>query len=263
MYFEVSNNEKNPIVCNVPHSGTVIPEEFKGDFTLNETELQDEVLYMADNYTDILYGELLFISSFIISKISRVVLDIERLENMEDEPMSKVGMSALYTRTSNGSLLRNISKENKKMLGKVYKDYHAAFLGLVNGSLLRSNMAIVIDCHSFPSTPRVYEPEQEVNRPDICLGVDKYHTPQELVTILKSSFEEVGYSVGINTPFAGSIVPLSLYKKDKRVISVMIEINRKLYMHEETFEKTSNFSEVSKAISRCVITSLNQFVKTI
>ncbi len=261
MYFEVSENNNSPIICNVPHSGTVIPEEFKNDFVITDKDLNEEVLYMADNYTSSLYAELLYVSSSVISKISRVVLDIERFQNEEDEPMSKVGMSALYTRTSGGDVLRNISIDNKKALEKMYKDYHDSFTQLVSSSLLKNNKAVIVDCHSFASVPRVYEPEQDMNRPDICIGADEYHTPQEFVDILKHTFEKLGYHVEINTPFAGSIVPLDYYKKDTRVISIMIEVNRKLYMNEETYEKNNNFTQVSKDISRSVITSLNQFVK--
>lgn len=261
MYFEVSENKNSPIVCNVPHSGAIIPEEFRGDFVLNQNDLDKEVLYMADNFTNSLYGELIYVSSSIISRISRVVLDIERFQNEEDEPMSKVGMSALYTRASGGDVLRNISEENKIALEKIYKEYHGAFTKLVDDSLIKNDKAIIIDCHSFPSVPRVYEPEQELNRPDICIGVDEYHTPKELVEILKVQFEKLGYRVEINTPFAGSIVPMDYYKKDKRVTSVMIEVNRKLYMNEGAFEKVENFSQISKDISRSVITSLNQFVQ--
>ncbi len=260
MYFEVSENKNSPIICNVPHSGTVIPKEFRSDFVLNQEELDKEVLYMADNFTNYLYGELLYVSSSIISRISRVVLDIERFQNEEDEPMSKVGMSALYTRTSDGEILRNISGENKIALEKIYSDYHDAFTKLVSDSLTQNNRAIVVDCHSFPSIPRCYEPEQEMNRPDICIGVDEYHTPKELVEMLQNNFEKLGYRVEINIPFSGSIVPMNYYKKDTRVVSVMIEVNRKLYMDEETFKKVENFSRISKDISRSVIISLNQFV---
>ena len=109
MYFESSENKNSPIICNVPHGGVLIPYEFVSDFSLSKDELEQEVKYMADNYTDNLFSELINISSFIKSKISRVVLDIERFKEEENEPMSKVGMSALYTKTSNGKILRNIS----------------------------------------------------------------------------------------------------------------------------------------------------------
>lgn len=259
MYFEVSENNNSPIICNVPHSGTIIPKEFKEDFVLTEKDLDKEVLYMADNFTNYVYVELLYVSSYIMSKISRVVVDIERFQNEEDEPMSKVGMSALYTLTSNGSILRTISDSNRHVLEKMYKDYHDSFSQLVNNSLVKNNTAIIVDCHSFASVPRVYELEQDSNRPDICIGVDDFHTPKRLVDILKHNFEKLGYRVEINTPFAGSIVPVPYYKKDTRVISVMIEVSRKLYMNEETYQKNKDFTQVSKDISRSVITSLNQF----
>lgn len=261
MYFETSENNNSPIICNVPHSGIAVPEEFKKDFVLNEEELQKEILYIADNYTDQLYAELLHVSSFIKSKLSRMVLDIERFKNEEDEPMSKVGMSALYILTSSGKILRNISEVNKNKLENIYDDYHNTFTNLVNRTLEKNNVAIIVDCHSFPSKPRGYESDQENDRPDICIGIDSYHTPKELTEILKNNFEEIGFSVKINSPFSGSIVPLEFYKKDKRVVSVMVEVNRKLYMNEENFEKLNNFSEVGRSISRCVIKSLNQFVK--
>ena len=259
MYFEFSENYNSPIVCNLPHSGTLVPEEHRESFVIKEDELRKEIEYMADNYTDTLYGELLNVSSYIKLLVSRVVIDIERFKDERDEPMSKVGMSALYTRTSRGEVLRVIEEEKRQDLEKIYDEYHALFTNLVSQSLSNHNTAFIIDCHSFPSIPRVYEPDQKIPRPDICIGVDEYHTPQALVDILKDNFETLGYLVEINSPFSGSIVPLAYYKKEKRVVSVMIEVNRKLYMNEETFQKLKIFPEVSKVISRCIIKSFNQF----
>ena len=39
-----------------------------------------------------------------------------------------------------------------------------------------------------------------------------------------------GYTVSVNSPFAGTLVPMRFYQKDARVSSIMIEINRRLYM---------------------------------
>ncbi len=261
MYFETGENDNSPIICNVPHSGNLIPSEFIDDFSLSPNELDEEVKYMADNYTDQLYAELLYVSSFIKSKLSRIVLDIERFKNEADEPMSKVGMSALYTRTSDGKILRNISPTSKNKLENIYEDYYNTFTNLVSSVLEKNNIAVIVDCHSFPSKPRSYESDKEDNRPDICIGVDDYHTTEGLMNLLKNNFEEVGFSVKINSPFSGSIVPLKFYKKDKRVVSVMIEVNRKLYMNEDTFQKLKNFSGVGNSVSRCVIKSINQFLK--
>ncbi len=59
----------------------------------------------------------------------------------------------------------------------------------------------------------------------------------------------------MNNPFSGTIVPLKYYSKNINVHSVMLEINRSLYMDEVTGKKKENFSRVKqdiiKAISLC------------
>jgi N-formylglutamate amidohydrolase len=259
--FDISVNKNSPIICNVPHSGVFIPEGYKKDFILNSEELTYEVKHMADNFTNILYGELLNISSYIKSNLSRLVVDIERFADEDNEPMAKVGMSAFYTKTSSGVILRNISEDNSIKLKSIYEKYHNTFTELVKDSLDIFNEVIIVDCHSFSSQVRSYESDKNQNRPDICIGADDFHTPKILVDILKSNFEELGYSVEINSPFSGTIVPLEYYKKDHKVLSVMIEVNRKLYMNERTFSKLDNFNIVASKISRTIIKSLNEYIK--
>lgn len=259
MYFNYKENKQNPIICNVPHSSTKIPSEFLDEYVLPYPLLRQEALDMADLYTNLLYQDLLFVSSSSISDLSRIVVDTERFSNDEDEPMSNVGMSAFYTRTSTGEVLREISIQNRELLQKIYNEYHETFIRMVSSSLDTHGVAIIVDCHSFPSVARIYEPDQADNRPDICLGTDEYHTPVQLVELLQNNFKKAGYRVAINSPFTGTIVPSKYYHTEKKVISVMIEVNRKLYMNENTHEKFKDFSSISKRISRCVIQSLNEF----
>jgi N-formylglutamate deformylase len=70
--------------------------------------------------------------------------------------------------------------------------------------------------------------------------------------ILKAAQRE-GYSVAVDIPFAGALVPLSAYGKDRRVSSVMIEVNRRLYMDEITGRKTENFTSVQAAVGRLIV----------
>jgi N-formylglutamate amidohydrolase len=70
----------------------------------------------------------------------------------------------------------------------------------------------------------------------------------------------LGYKTLINSPFKGTIVPLNYYQKNKKVLSVMLEINRSLYMDEATGQKNSNFNKEKKDIFNS-IKSLNQTFK--
>ena len=54
-------------------------------------------------------------------------------------------------------------------------------------------------------------------------------------------------SVKINTPFAGALVPIKYYQQDARVQSVMIEINRSLYLASGC-EKSECFHKVQSII---------------
>ena len=88
-------------------------------------------------------------------------------------------------------------------------------------------------------------------RPDICLGADADFTPEDLLGFAKEYFSQQGLRVAVNTPFAGALVPEPFYSlKDKRVHSLMIEVNRSLYMNERTGQKQATFHEIQSILQR-------------
>ena len=54
--------------------------------------------------------------------------------------------------------------------------------------------------------------------------------------------------MGIDWPYTGSMVPTKHYKKDKRVSSILIEINRRLYLEEGSNNKSNGYSQIKLAI---------------
>ena len=93
------------------------------------------------------------------------------------------------------------------------------------------------------------------------LGIDKFHTPKELIKSLVSNFQKNNFSVKVNYPYKGTIVPLKYFQKNKKVNSILIEVNRKLYMNEESFEKKRNFNQMSNKICKIIIDSTKQFYR--
>jgi N-formylglutamate amidohydrolase len=89
----------------------------------------------------------------------------------------------------------------------------------------------------------------------VCLGTDDYHTPEWLLDRALDLFRGFFDSVAVNRPYSGSIVPED-YLRDDRVLSIMVEINRALYMDETTGAKLPCFDgtriKVRKAITRLV-----------
>ena len=64
----------------------------------------------------------------------------------------------------------------------------------------------------------------------MCLGTDPDHTPSELIGLAREIFVDVDGGVAENTPFAGTYVPMTHYRTDPQVVSIMIEIRRDLYL---------------------------------
>jgi N-formylglutamate amidohydrolase len=160
-------------------------------------------------------------------------------------------MGAVYQHTHEGEPLRGpISEAQRKELMEVfYFPHHNALLSSVERLLSIHNRAIVVDAHSFPSQALPYEIDQTAERPEICIGTDDFHTPELLLSCLQDAFQAAGFTVSINTPFSGALVPLRYYRIDARVSSVMIEVRRDVYMDEMTGEKLPGFIEASNRIT--------------
>ena len=261
-YFSYKLTKKLPVICNIPHSSIVIPKKFLSDFSLSKRDLSKEVRFMADLYTDKIYKNLFDDFGFILSKVSRIVVDIERFSDDNREPMSEVGMGVLYTKTSDGRDLRKVEKKRKKeYLDELYKPYHEQLDSMVKKDIKEKGKCLIIDCHSFPSKDREYDSDKKLNRTDICIGTDNFHTPIKLKKLLKSNFEKAGFTVKYNSPFSGTIVPMAFYNKNKNVNSVMIEINRKLYMNEDNFTLNYDCQDFSKKVCNIIKNSVSDFLK--
>jgi len=249
------------MIFHIPHSSKEIPKDQITPFFLDSQELDNELIVMTDSYTDELFGShAKDFDETIIFPISRLVVDPERFLDDKAEPMASRGMGVIYTKTSCRNLLRKIpsTKERNHLINKFYHPHHNLLTISVKNTLLQRKHALIIDCHSFPSKPLLYEEDQNPERPDICIGIDNFHTNHNLVEILVESIKSVGWNYAINQPFSGTIVPMDFYHKDNRVESIMVEINRRLYMNELTGEKNPLFEGCKKNIET-IITSVRSY----
>jgi len=241
-----------PVIASIPHSSTFIPDSVRDTLVLDDQDLQTELLKMTDWYVDELFSCVTeFGGVTVVYNHSRLVVDPERFEDDSKEKMASKGQGVIYTHTSDGGKLREnppAGKEREELLDRYYRPYHKA-LETETQSLLDSfGKCLILDCHSFPSRPLPYELNQDPERPDICLGTDPFHTPTALVEAVEAFFGERGLTTAHNMPFGGTYVPFKFLGKDQRVSSLMIEVNRKLYMNEETGARLPAFEEFEQSI---------------
>lgn len=249
----IAGDPESTVVIHVPHGSTEIPSAFVDLFRLGREQLFAEAEIMADLNTDEL-GKLASRKATIkpwlfINKISRLVFDPERFDD-DSEIMNSVGMGVVYTKTSDQKVLREITGADRfELIERYFQPYSAALQDLVASRLEAKGKVTIIDLHSYAVDPLPYELNQQGERPAICLGVDEFHTAPELVDQAAESFAALG-SLAINTPFAGTYVPLKFYQTEPRVQSIMLEIRKDTYEHTDI--KSSKFDHTAKAIAAFV-----------
>jgi len=218
----------SPVLIHLPHAATEIPEPVRRDLLLDDTELAAELAAMTDSGTEqvgrLAAGLARTRPWLAINRFSRLVVDPERFPD-EREEMLRVGMGAVYTRTSARRPLRDQQGDFGDLLDTYYRPYGEAIADLVDARLVAAGRAIILDLHSYPRDPLRYELHPDRRRPMTCIGTDAFHTPDPLRAAVRDAFAPLG-SVAYDEPFAGCYIPLRQYRKTLRVTGAMIELRR-------------------------------------
>lgn len=243
------------VLVHIPHSSMEIPPQYKPCFQISPIDLERELLRMTDRYTD----ELAEWKDRLVFRISRLVCDVERFRDRQMESMTGKGMWVCYTHTSDGRQLKHVSPEHEdEILSQYYDSHHDCLLSMANERIQAHGHCLIVDVHSFPEVPLLYEQHQDARRPDICIGTDDFHTPGKLMHFSEQFFAGCGYSIAFNHPYSGSITPLTMYRRESRLLSVMIEMKRSIYMDEATGAKNTEFDKLKACVGE-YLTRLDNF----
>ncbi len=238
-----------PLLVHLPHDATAIPPDERGDFLLSAEALRAESLRLTDAHTAALYAEGLAPDDFIRAEVSRLVVDVERFADDAQEPCAKVGMGATYVRTADGRPLRALTPQRRaELMDRHYWPHHRALDAAAAARLARFGRCLILDAHSYPTGPL---PTQLASgpSPEIGVGTQPGHTPPPLRDLVLEFFSARGYSVGVDVPFSGSMVPNSCFGREPRLWSVMIEVRRDLYMDETTGDRHAGFARTQALLT--------------
>ena len=236
-------------ILHIPHSATAIPPELRSTLLLTDAELATELNAMTDAFTAELF-ETTVPAVRCVYPVSRLVADPERFADDEEEPMAARGMGVIYTRTSQGRPLRAAPEEPTRsaLLARYYRPHHDALTQATDTALAAHGRCRILDCHSFAAVALPYELDQAHDRPDICLGTDAFHTPAALYDKAHALFAAAGFTVARDRPFAGTFVPGKHYRKTRAVESLMIELNRGLYLNVEDGTRNAGFTALRQVL---------------
>lgn len=221
---ETIEKSYNNILLNIPHASVAGLGYTKWD---DKVGLIQEVRKWTDWYTDLIFipDERPGVKS-ITADYSRFVVDVERLE---DDPLDNIGQGIVYTQFN--GIKRAVDEEERRGIMAYYYAYLKQLKGMLN------EHSLLIDCHSFPS---------DMSEVDICIGVnDDWSRPTDFVIGLVSEvFKQAGFSVSVNHPYSNAIAPQMDFTYD----SIMIELNKRIYMNEQTLELQESANKVRAAL---------------
>ena len=245
------------VVLHIPHDSTVIPYSVRDQFLLGDDELDMELARITDHHTfDLFAGPG---AQIVRAPVSRLVVDVERFRDDADESMSRKGMGAVYTATSQMTPLRRTlcPEEREDLMRNYYDPHHRRLEAVVDKAIDSHGRCLVIDCHSFPDHPLPYEQTtSSAVRPDICIGTDEFHTEECLGSAFIHEFRNAGFTVALNTPFSGALVPGSRYRINRRVQAIMVEVNRRLYLRDDSVSQVVNFGGVARRVRECCVMAI-------
>ena len=246
---------QGPVVFNSPHSGNIYPRAFLTTSRLDTATLRRS----EDSFVDeLVLGVVRRGFPLMRAHFPRCYVDVNR-EPYELDPRMFEGRLPSFANTRSmrvagglGTVARVVGDAQEiygqripvddaiRRIEGLYKPYHRALRRLFTRVHRDFGAAVLIDCHSMPSTAGS---KDERPRADVVLG-DRYGT--SCVTAVAETIEATlrgqGYSVSRNKPYAGGFITEHYGNPAAGLHAIQLEINRALYMDERRFERSPSFA---------------------
>ncbi|HVZ99325.1 MAG TPA: N-formylglutamate amidohydrolase [Caulobacterales bacterium] len=248
-----------PLVFASPHSGRRYPAELMALARIGLLSLRRS----EDAFVDELFsGAAAHGASVLSATVARAYVDLNRDPDeldpdMFDErlprapqasPRVQAGLGAIPRITGDGQAIyrRKLSlAEAERRMAAVHRPYHAMLRSLIEETKTLFGCAVLIDCHSMPSSAR------GAHAPDIVLG-DRFGASchPSVTALAEATLRRLGYRVARNAPFAGGHTTQIYGRPSARVHALQIELNRALYIDERSLDRTSGFARVRSDMTR-------------
>jgi N-formylglutamate amidohydrolase len=257
--------QNTPFIFCSPHSGSIYPRAFIEASRLDAISLRKS----EDVAVDQLFSGVAGLGAPLLSaRFPRAYLDVNR-EPYELDPELFGRPLPAYANSQSmrvagglGTIARIVADAEEiyainrrptldaalQRIELLYKPFHAALAELIVTTRERFGIAILIDCHSMPSTSM--SRPGNANRPDIVLG-DRFGAScdSRVTRVVRDTIAGLGLNVQLNRPYAGGFITEHYGRPYESVHTLQIEINRALYMDEATFQASPGFAPLRHGIT--------------
>jgi N-formylglutamate amidohydrolase len=259
--FEVIEpaERRGPLLFNSPHSGSIYPGAFLTSSRLDLPTLRRSEDCFVDH---LVLGVVARGYPLMRAHFPRCYVDVNR-EPYELDPRMFEGRLPSFANTRSmrvagglGTVARVVGDAQEiydrrisvndalRRIESLYKPYHRALRRLFTKVHRDFGAAILVDCHSMPSTTGAGRDERP--RADVVLG-DRYGTSCVPVVseTVETTLRAFGYAVSRNKPYAGGFITEHYGNPAAGLHTIQLEINRGLYMDERRFERSAYFARLA------------------
>ena len=255
-----------PVVFDSPHSGTHYPDDFRAVVSLASLRRAE------DTHVDALYaaapdhGATLIAAHFPRSYIdaNRSLLDIDPALldapwpgplNLSKKTEKGIGLVWRLLDTGEAIYDGKLSVATvQARIAQCYAPYHKAVRDAINAAHRHYGAVWHINCHSMPATSSIISEEGPgIARADFVLG-DRDGTSADpaFTEFVRTTLAAMGYDVRINDPYKGVELVRAYSDPTAGRHSLQIEVNRKLYMDEDSRERHAGFEDLQRNIATLI-----------
>ena len=258
------------LVLDSPHSGTDYPADFGYACALptlrRAEDTHVEKLYDFAPGMGVGWVEAFFPRSYLDANRDTTEIDVELFDqawpdavSTDPRVMSKVrlGKGLIWRTTDDGLPIyqRKLSvAEVQARIARCWQPYHAAVAEAIDATHTRHGYSIHINCHSMPAiaSRNATDFPGEAHADFVVGDRDGATAAAPLSRLVCEHLRGLGYSVAYNHPYKGVELVRRYGVPGEQRHSIQLEINRKLYMDEETLAITPGFAPLKTSLQSLV-----------
>ncbi len=243
-----------PLVLDSPHSGTAYPPDF--DHACDTLELRRaedthvEKLYDFAPALGVAWVEALFPRSYLDANRDLTEIDEALLDAPWPGPVAtdarvlskvRLGKGLIWRTTDEGVPLyaRKLSvAEVQARIARCWRPYHAAVAAAVDAAHARHGYSLHVNCHSMPAVASRFATDfPGLAHADFVVGDRDGSTAAPTISQrIVEHLRGLGYDVAYNHPYKGVELVRRYGDPAHQRHSVQLEINRRLYMDEQSLQ---------------------------
>ena len=258
------------LVLDSPHSGTSYPEDFAYACDLpvlrRAEDTHVEKLYDFAPGMGVGWVEAFFPRSYLDANRDITEIDVDLFDEDWPGPVSsdkkvlgkvRLGKGLIWRTTDDGFPIyqRKLGvAEVQARIANCWQPYHAAVAQAIADAHARLGYSIHINCHSMPAiaSRNATDFPGEAHADFVVGDRDGSTAAAPLSRLVCEHLRGLGYSVAYNHPYKGVELVRRYGAPQQQRHSIQLEINRKLYMNEETLALNQGFAPLKTSLQSLV-----------